>query len=135
MSNPLTDFRSALQEQFARDLEITVVPGYLEGPVQLSDLGSCYVQRLYEMPQRVMEEEILVQLRVFKQFQPLSDPAVPYDVTPLEEIAAAIQRSIVAHQTGLPGTWFQRVTAIEIDAAKQGVYATVLATANNAGLA
>jgi hypothetical protein len=136
--NEISQFRQNLQDMFARELAITIVPGMLEGANDTfgETIGSVYVRRIQENPARVAEQQVFVILRVYL---PFSSSAVvsqnqPLDPTPLEDMAGKILDAIARNQTGL-GAWFQRVTAIDIDIEDQGVQAQILAYSQNDGVA
>jgi hypothetical protein len=128
-------FRQNVQDMFARELDVTFVPGLLEGPNQTPDwLGSCYLRRVQEDAMRVNEQQIFLVVRVFAPFtgQGTLQPTAPADPQPLEEMAMKIQAAISRNQTGL-GAWFQRVQAIDIDPETMGVQASVFAYSSNDG--
>jgi hypothetical protein len=133
-----TGFRQTMQEMFARELGITMVPGLLNGPNTTfgETIGSLSFRRIQEDPSRVAEQQLYLVLRVYP---PFSEAAVismnaPYDPTPLEQLAAQIVDAIARNQTGL-GAWFQRVTAFDFDPEDQGLQATIFAYSSNPGIA
>jgi hypothetical protein len=134
----LAAFRANVQEMFARELGFPFVPGLMEGPNQAGTgvwIGSVALMRVQEMPGRVMEQEVFLTIRAFAPFSgdALISPSLPYDPQPLEEMADRILAAIAGNQTGL-GAWFQRVTAIDLDHATQGVQAQMKAYTANPGV-
>lgn len=129
----LTDFRLALQQQLADDLSIMFVPGRLVGPIEGRDLGSVYAERISEVSGHVLEQDVLAIVRVFRALREPTDPQVPYDPAPLEELVDMLQASIKAHQTGL-GVWYQRLISADVDPELQGVEAVIVGRTANAGV-
>lgn len=126
-------FRTAVIDQLQTDLGIEFKPGMLIGPIESRDLGSVYAPRVVEVSGRVQEEEITLVVRVFKQFQQQIDPESPYDPSPLEDLVDQLQASVKANQTNA-GVWYQRLVAADVDVTVQGVEATIVGRALNAGL-
>ena len=133
-STSLGAFRSALLSQLSEDLGIEFKSGLLVGPIEGRDLGSVYTDRIAEVSGRIQEDELLAVVRVFKAFEQQLDPQQPYDPAPLENLIDQLQASVKAHQTGISGVWFQRLTMATVDPVVQGVEATILGRALNAGL-
>lgn len=130
----ITEFRANVAKAFADGLEMKIVPGKLAGPNQTREwIGSCWLERVREDPARVMEQQVFIGLRCWAPFKAQKSPVVPYDPTPLEEMAEKILYTIAINQTGL-GAWFQRVTSILFDPDNQGLEASIFAYAANPGV-
>jgi hypothetical protein len=124
------EFRQAIKEILARELEIDFVDGKLEGPVEGSDRGSIFPLTKGENPEAVTEEMLYLVVRVFKASETRRATSTPYDPKELEDLAELVQKIVAKHQTGL-GLWFQRVTQVEWDLDRQMIEALVLGVQAN----
>lgn len=130
-----TAFRQNVQDMFQRELGVTMVPGQLDGPNQWSATewqGSVVIAKFVENPRNVGEIQISLIARFFAPFssQGQVNVNVPYDPTPLEQMAAQIQQAVQRNQTGL-GAWFIRATGLEFDVEDQGIQVTIFALTEN----
>lgn len=130
----LTEIRSGVMAQVASDLAIEFVPGMLVGPIERRTLGSCFAHRVTEVAHRVLEEDVLLVVRVFLRFEQVIDPETPWDPAPAEAIMDALQASVAAHQTGNGTLWQLRMVSGEIDPPVQGLEAHLVGRTLNAGL-
>lgn len=133
-----TAFRQNVQDMFARELGMTMVPGVFEGPNQWSTekwIGSVAIAKTNEDPRNVAQVQIYLLCRFFAPFrsQGSISPNEPFDPSQLEDMARQVEEAVARNQTGL-GAWYQRVTGIDYDHNDQGIQATVFAYSANEGL-
>ncbi len=130
----LTALRESIASMLSQELAIDFVPGRIEGPVEGKDLGCSWTIRVLEGSDGgsggIIEQTVLIGVRVFKPFKKRDSPARGIDPAPLEELAEQIQLAVSKHQTGY-GAWFQRVTEVEFDVESRMVEVAILAVQAN----
>lgn len=129
MASSLTSFRTALQTALSTALGITFESGMIVGPVEDRTVGCCWTAGVREWSPDVNIEEILLTVRVLKQWkqqQGLENPSL----TDLEQLSEDLQDALKPLQTTL-GPWQFRLTEVVIDLETSSIDGTISALQAN----
>lgn len=128
----LTDFRTYISEVVQDTLNISIVPGKIEGPIRGNDLGCAYSIGARERA-NVTEIELEVRVRVFLNVQGHDpDPESPPDPSVLEAIPELVGLATSNDQEDADGSvWSYRLTEWEINDLQWGVEMRFVAVTDN----
>ena len=104
----LETFLAGVRTELAADLGITVVDGYVEGPLE-RELACVYPGQTEENPDDVGIEEIEVLIRYFRPYQQQFTPEEPAATADLIEMRDAIVEALKDKQTVQWDVWYFRI--------------------------
>lgn len=108
----IEQIRQAVQQELAADLAIDMVAGRVDANPRRR-AGCAWVTTAAEVEGHVLEENVIVNVRLFEPWQQKVEPGLPINPAPLETLADQIRTSLRDKQFQVG--WFMRVTRVELD--------------------
>lgn len=126
----LETFLEGVRAELEADLGVTVVDGYVEGPLE-QELACVYPGQTDEDPDRVWLEELEIFIRYFKPVTQQFTPESPSDTSDLIASRDAIIAALKDKQTVQWGIWFFRIAGFTFNSRSRLVEARLVARAPN----
>lgn len=120
----VTAFRQAVMDVLSAQLGMPVIAGRVDGAIKARRVCCVWPIRRTRPADHVLEEDIVLGVRLWARWRDPKDPDRPVDPTPLEELSETFLLALGAVQTSL-GPWQIDIQNLSFDVEAQGLEATI----------